>query len=246
LWDSVLAQFIATPLDRDAALGLVTLYNARMADGWCYLAALSAPSAIGTGQIVEGVYLLVEHAFGMWPLRKIYVEAAAYNVAQFESVVGRYFCEEGRLADHVFYNGRYWDLVTFSLSRARWEAERHAFGSIGSGLPIVERVLDLDEFVTLASPIIRGSAPGHDEEHLDEHLALDSMAVLQLAHLVDELTGAEPDLDDLLRSEVSLRDVYKSYLTAAHRPLRHQAHLGGAAGTHAVGKEYQQAGEGGA
>ena len=60
----------------------------------------------------------------MWPFRKLYAEVAGFNYAQFASAVPLIFTEEGRLTDHDFYQGRYWDKHVLALSRDRWQGVR--------------------------------------------------------------------------------------------------------------------------
>ena len=44
------------------------------------------------------------------------------NYEQFASGNGSWFVTEGRLAEHEYYDGRYWDLIFLTVRREDWEA----------------------------------------------------------------------------------------------------------------------------
>jgi RimJ/RimL family protein N-acetyltransferase len=99
--------------------GLVVAYDANLQDGHAYLGAISDPR-FGVGTL-EGVVLCLTYLFTMWPLRKIYLDAPEYNVPQFASAIERgIVVEEGRLAKHRFYNGKYWDQCLFAIYREKY------------------------------------------------------------------------------------------------------------------------------
>lgn len=123
LWDGVLCQFVVERVSDSAVLGHVALYNADHVNGHCYLAGAKFSSAEGI-EFIVGLLLLVEHAFQGWPMRKIYLEAPEYNYSQFDGAEGWLMDVEGRLSEHTFLDGRYWDLVIGSISRVRWERVR--------------------------------------------------------------------------------------------------------------------------
>lgn len=122
LWDGVLAQF--TVLDRKSAerVGVVSLYNASFQNGYAYLALAGSPAYRSTGYMLEAALLFLDYAFRVWDFRKLYMETAAFNLPQFASGMGRLWREEGRLSDHEFYDGRYWDLVFLSIERSSFRS----------------------------------------------------------------------------------------------------------------------------
>ncbi len=63
------------------------------------------------------------YAFLTWPLRKVYMESTADDYRQFASGLGSFFVEEGRLRQHVFWNGRYIDMVILAVYREVWARE---------------------------------------------------------------------------------------------------------------------------
>jgi len=121
LWDSVLAQFIIESAGRRRPLGLVAITTPNFRDGFAYISALGSPEIQGRGLIVEGVVLCFHYAFTTWPFRKIYMESSDESYRAFESGLGRYFTEEGRLRGHVFWNGRFMDIRILAVYRETWQ-----------------------------------------------------------------------------------------------------------------------------
>ncbi len=70
--------------------------------------------------MAEGMFLLIDHLFASFPLRKAYAEMSATNSAVMGLPSGP-FVEEGRLADHDFVDGQYVDHVYISVSRCSWD-----------------------------------------------------------------------------------------------------------------------------
>ena len=68
--------------------------------------------------------LLADHLFAHWTFRKLYGETLEFNLANLGGVLGPLLTEEGRLRQHAFAGGRYWDLVHLALYRDVWETHR--------------------------------------------------------------------------------------------------------------------------
>lgn len=116
LYNGVLCQFVICPNDTRAFSGLVVAYNASPQDEFCCLAAITDQTA-STGA-VEGIALFLRYLFRHWPLRKIYLESVEFNAPQFASAVDAgLFKEEGRLKDHHYFDGTFWDLITYAIYR---------------------------------------------------------------------------------------------------------------------------------
>lgn len=128
LWESVLAQFIVEGKDSGEALGLVAITSPNFRNRHCYLSALAEPRAQGTGLVAEGVFLGCNYAFLTWPLRKIYMESSEESFREFQGGLGALFQEEGRLREHVFWNGRYLDVLILAIYRQTWARLVPKFG----------------------------------------------------------------------------------------------------------------------
>jgi len=121
----VLAQYLVFTSPSAPPIGIVTAYEAHFEHGHAKLAAARLAEDERSPAMIVAVSLLIRHVFACWNLRKLYMDVPEYNLAQFESLIGRYFQEEGRLVDHVYFGGQYWDQVTLALYRDAWpEIER--------------------------------------------------------------------------------------------------------------------------
>lgn len=116
----VLAQFLALANRDRAKVGLVTAYNANFRDGHAQLAAVAFDPARPGPLMPIAIGLFIEYVFRCWPLRKLYMDVAEYNLPQFASGVDKLFSAEGHLREHYYLDGQYWDKYILSLSREQW------------------------------------------------------------------------------------------------------------------------------
>lgn len=121
LWDSVLAQFIVERAGSGRQVGLVAITSPDFRNGFAYVSALATPDTQGTGLLAEAALLAFHYAFNTWPFRKIYMEATDDSFQAFKGGLDGLFAEEGRLTDHVYWNGRYVDMVIVAVYRRTWE-----------------------------------------------------------------------------------------------------------------------------
>lgn len=70
----------------------------------------------------EGAVLFIEYLFRIWPFRKLYAEIPEYNLDSLRSML-TVWTQQGRLTEHDYLNGRYWDRYILSLTRSEWEAK---------------------------------------------------------------------------------------------------------------------------
>jgi hypothetical protein len=118
LFVGVHAQFVVHHRESGRPLGLVVAYRMQADNGHCYLGLVGDDD---TGALMEGMVVFLSYLFESWPLRKVYAEVPGYALDQFASGVDRYFDEEGRLTEHDFFKGQYWDLHVLAITRSRWE-----------------------------------------------------------------------------------------------------------------------------
>jgi RimJ/RimL family protein N-acetyltransferase len=113
----VLCQFVVTARDNNTPVGLVVAYNADLRNRFCYVAACLSPHLILSGVGVEAVLLVMRYVFHCWEFRKIYIEAPDLNFDQYRGGESLgLFTEEGRLRDHTYMGGRYWDMHILALT----------------------------------------------------------------------------------------------------------------------------------
>jgi len=126
LWAGVVAQFVVERRATGQPLGLVSCYAADARNRIAHLAVLFDPDAdTGRRWRIEGVLLFVNYLFEAFDLRKLYAEVPAFNLDEIRSGIGRLFEEEGRLIDHEYLGGRYWDMHLLALHRERFLVQRH-------------------------------------------------------------------------------------------------------------------------
>lgn len=130
LWDSVLAQFVVETVSSQHPVGLVAITSPDFRNGFAYVSALGQAPAQGSGLIAEAALLAFNYGFVTWPFRKLYMEATDDSFQAFKSGTDRLFREEGRLLDHVFWNGRYVDVITLAVYRQTWEQLSARFSTI--------------------------------------------------------------------------------------------------------------------
>jgi hypothetical protein len=116
LHNQVLAQFVVVNSETRAMAGWVMLHNPSLKDGTAYLTQILSKNS----QVSETGVLTttLRYAFSTWSLRKIYISCTSgLSVVGSADIPPSLLKEEGRLRSHRFYNGRYWDDVTYAIYR---------------------------------------------------------------------------------------------------------------------------------
>jgi hypothetical protein len=119
-WGDTLAQFMVINRSDERPIGVVSIYDADLDEGYATIAAARFDSGGRSPAMMLGVGIFVRYVFACWDLRKLYMELPDYNLDQFASGIGRLFEVEGRRRDHLFYGGRLWDHVTLAIHREAW------------------------------------------------------------------------------------------------------------------------------
>jgi RimJ/RimL family protein N-acetyltransferase len=231
LKNGVLVQFIVEKRVGGEKIGLVTAYNANHRDGFTYVAGLAAPKFIGTGYVLDGIALLMDYLFELWPFRKLYFESIEFNVLEFASVMGSVFREEARLAEHTYHGERYWDVVTLAAYRGAWLDLRKSgvnrltgwsaneVGFAGLQRLTAEHQMDIEEFCGLLmtnAPPPSGATQMLPDDRLAEDLGYDSLGMLEIAAIIDELAGGiVVDWPDEMQTA---RDAFLWYTTISSLP----------------------------
>jgi RimJ/RimL family protein N-acetyltransferase len=122
----LLAQLVVSGIARTEAVGFVAAYGADPRSGFAYVATMMTQRLARQGIGAEATTIFMNYLFQNWPFRKLYMEVVEYNLSQFSSVA-RLAREEGRLTQHVYFDGRHWDNIILAVHRADfvgWVAER--------------------------------------------------------------------------------------------------------------------------
>lgn len=116
----ILAQFMILRATDDSRIGIVTAFSADFQDGHAHLAALSFDPNGNSMTMMLGVGLFIDYVFKCWNFRKLYLDTAEYNYPQFASGAGKFFEVEGRLREHHYLDGEWWDHLILAVFREGW------------------------------------------------------------------------------------------------------------------------------
>lgn len=121
VWGAVAANFLVMESSSRMPLGLVVLHNLDSRNGNAHVSVVSTRHDDSGLGVMEGLALLIDYAFKLWPLRKLYAEVAEPNLRHFRSAVDVVFEVEGHLKGHYFFDGQHWDQYILSLTREHWD-----------------------------------------------------------------------------------------------------------------------------
>lgn len=109
-------------------LGTVGLHSINWIDGTARtFTVIGESSEWGKGIGSSARSLVIAYAFLDLNLRKLSSHFLASNYAALRLNKKAGFCEEGRLREHIFREGKYEDVLVYSLLRSEW----HEFGFEG-------------------------------------------------------------------------------------------------------------------
>lgn len=129
LFDGVLAQFMVVGAD-DHPFGMVTAYNAHFENQSVYIGFLRVSNRKGAGEVLEGMLLFIEFLFDRWNFKKLYADVPEFNATGMFDLSSRAVRLEGRLVDHVYLHGRWWDQLIVALWREDWTSEAVRWGAL--------------------------------------------------------------------------------------------------------------------
>jgi RimJ/RimL family protein N-acetyltransferase len=133
LWDRVLTQFMIIQRATGEPIGLASLYSPDFKNRFVKFALIVSPTERGVGWALEGAALAIEYAFVNWDFRKVFIEVLEFNVESLGLAGLPDTCvEEGRYREFEYYEGRYWDLVVYGVTRDAW-ANRELMPDVGRG-----------------------------------------------------------------------------------------------------------------
>jgi RimJ/RimL family protein N-acetyltransferase len=121
LFANAFAQFVVARLDSREAIGHVNAYDPNFRSGHASVGMVLDPSVTGKGWAVEASLLFVNYLFTLWDFQKIYLESMDFNYAQFGHNLERFFHEEARLVEHVYFDGRFWDVRIHAIYRTEFQ-----------------------------------------------------------------------------------------------------------------------------
>jgi RimJ/RimL family protein N-acetyltransferase len=106
-------------------IGQCALFNFSETNHTCELGiTIGDRSYWGRGYGRESVRLLLDYAFRLRNMHKVYLHVLGNNERAIRSYQACGFVEEGRWRAHVWSNGRYVDLVCMGVLREEWKGSR--------------------------------------------------------------------------------------------------------------------------
>lgn len=120
LWEQVHAQFLIVSNKQGARAGIATCYAADLHSGHAHVGFTFSPPFQNSGILGEVAIILLDFIFERWPFRKLYFQMPEFIFAEHQRGIGRYLAEEARLAEHHYFDGRYWESVVLSVSASAW------------------------------------------------------------------------------------------------------------------------------
>ena len=121
LWHNTLVNFVIERVEVPQRIGFCQAFDASERDGFCHLGLILDPSLSRMGWAIESGALFVNYLFTIWNFRKLYATVTEFNLDNFASVTSHGFVIEGRLTEHEYHDGRYWDLLIMSMTRGMGE-----------------------------------------------------------------------------------------------------------------------------
>ena len=111
----------------DIVIGQVVLFNFDHTAHTCTLGITIGDRRYwGQGYGREAVTMIVEYAFLMRNVHKVWLQVNGKNLRAQRAYAACGFVEEGRQRQQVWSNGEYDDLVCMGILRSEWEAHRRA------------------------------------------------------------------------------------------------------------------------
>jgi RimJ/RimL family protein N-acetyltransferase len=104
-------------------LGHVSAYDYR-GGRTVFAAAFALPNSRGTGLIVEGFALLVEHLFANFDIDGVVIELTPDSRHVFGGELDKYFVRCGALRQHRFIGNGYADVSLHLVRRSEWSGHR--------------------------------------------------------------------------------------------------------------------------
>jgi RimJ/RimL family protein N-acetyltransferase len=106
-------------------IGGVGLNNIRRLHGTAELGIeIYDPAYVGRGYGREAIGLLLDWAFRIQNIRRIWLKASSANQRALRCYASLGFVEEGRMREQLFFDGRYVDSIYMGLLRREWQAAR--------------------------------------------------------------------------------------------------------------------------
>jgi RimJ/RimL family protein N-acetyltransferase len=114
------AHFVGIRRSNGEVAAYAALFAVDLRAAHAQVGLMSSPRYLRSGLSLELAAMMIEHAFAVYPLRKVYFEMPDVNLVGLRTVVGRFARLEATLPDFVYVAGRLCANLVFSMDRATW------------------------------------------------------------------------------------------------------------------------------
>ncbi|OWA33667.1 GNAT family N-acetyltransferase [Saccharibacillus sp. O16] len=119
-----LKSFVIADRRTEAYIGQIDLIRIDWKSRWSSIAiVIGDKKQHGKGYGSEALKLLQRFAFEELNLNRLQLEVYDYNVAGYRCYLKSGFCEEGRLRQRHYHQGRYCDLIEMGILRSEYEEQ---------------------------------------------------------------------------------------------------------------------------
>jgi RimJ/RimL family protein N-acetyltransferase len=123
LHQTVLCQFVVTPVDSADLLGLVVAYNPDFRHRFVHAAAVMRPAVLRRGLGVEALLGLGRYLFFGWDFRMVLLDTNSFTYRAFASGERAGLFEvTGRIPGQYYLGGQWWDGLTLVHRREHFDA----------------------------------------------------------------------------------------------------------------------------
>jgi RimJ/RimL family protein N-acetyltransferase len=120
VYDGVQSHVVGLGRETRRRIGVASLTSADTRNATAFFSTITSSFAQRRVLAIEFTMLSIEYFFQTWALRKLYTQVPAFNMAAIRHVCPKYFREEGRLTEHAYLDGRYWDVFMLATTPDLW------------------------------------------------------------------------------------------------------------------------------
>lgn len=110
-------EFFMLETKQNEIIGFIYSYESDMKNAHCKITVYIAPQYRDIGIGAWAGLKFIDYLFMNYPYRNIYCDVYSYNIRSLENLKQCGMEEMGRIKEYRFYNGKYYDLVLFNISR---------------------------------------------------------------------------------------------------------------------------------
>lgn len=109
----------------DKLIGSVGLHNVDVTNRHCMFGIVIGEKALwGKGYGTEGTRMMTMYAFETLNMNRVWLHVYEFNARGMKAYEKVGYKKEGLLRQHVYREGRYWDVVSMGILRTDWDEQK--------------------------------------------------------------------------------------------------------------------------